>query len=882
MRQPSFFNLGGLSSAHRDEVSRVSLEWTAVVLATSTLISVVRTWISPGPDYRVELTLLLVVIAASLAGSHRLTANGRSGISIGLFAFIGAASLLKSGPAGYSPFYLTMAATLAGLFHGRRGWLAACLISASLVGVVGVAASKGWTQTNYVLPPFLRTPMAYVQVILIVVLVSLLLLQVVRALVTQLNEKSYELGERVKELTALHSTSRLLRHARGFDAALLDRIVALLPPAWQYPPITTARVAYGSIEARAEGWRDSPWKQTATFATSDGQTGAIEVVYLEERPAAAEGPFLAEERSLIESLAEMLREHLEQWRAENVIKAANARYSRQEEALAALMRSSVAEPEQAEAVLREVTEVVAATLDVARVGIWRLNAARTALTCRQLFARDGVAMTALPDVTSDRHPSYFQALTGSTVIAVHDALHDPRTKELTADLLVPHAITSILDAPIAAQGTIVGALCCDQVGPPRHWTPDEQTFVAATGNLVSALLAQADRHSMERQLRQAQKMEAIGTLAGGIAHDFNNILSAMGGYTELAKMDIGNDDAVLEHLEAVSKAGNRAADLVRQILSFSRRQEQERKPMRLDAVVGEALELLRATIPTSIDFDIQLSAAPTVLADGTQIHQIVMNLCTNAWHAMRDTQGRLVVRLEPFEVDADFADAHPSLRVGSYARLAVGDTGHGMDPETLSRVFEPFFTTKAPGSGTGLGLSVVHGIMQSHDGGITVYSQPGEGTTFHLYFPAHAGDGTGVTEVRTEIPRGQGQRVLFLDDEVVLAQMGRKMLERLGYVVTTVTDAADAVERFSAAPESFDCLVTDLTMPGLLGTEVADRVHRLRPDLPILLVTGYAATLTAAAVRPLGIRALALKPLNLETLGRSVHQILTAPSDPVS
>ena len=221
MRYLAFITPGSLSSAHRDEVSRVSLEWSAVVIATSTIISVVRTWISPGPDYRVELTLLLVVIAASLAGSHRLTANGRSAISIGLFAFIGAASLLKSGPAGYSPFYLTMAATLAGLFHGRRGWLAACLISASLVGVIGVAAGNGWIQTNFQLPPFLRTPMAYVQVVLIVVLVSLLLLQVVRALVTQLDEKSYELGERVKELTALHATSRLLQEARGFDQALL-------------------------------------------------------------------------------------------------------------------------------------------------------------------------------------------------------------------------------------------------------------------------------------------------------------------------------------------------------------------------------------------------------------------------------------------------------------------------------------------------------------------------------------------------------------------------------------------------------------------------------------------------------------------------------------
>ena len=520
---------------------------------------------------------------------------------------------------------------------------------------------------------------------------------------------------------------------------------------------------------------------------------------------------------------------------------------------------------------------------MARVSIWRLNAARTALSCRQLFAADGASPSALTDVTAEQHPGYFQALTGSTVVAVHDALEDPRTRELADSMLKPLGIASILDAPIAAQGTIVGALCCDHVGAPRQWTPDEQTFVVATANLVSALLAQADRHSMERQLRQAQKMEAIGTLAGGIAHDFNNILSAMGGYTELAKMDIGNDDAVLGHLAEVSKAGTRAAGLVRQILAFSRRQEQERRPLQLEGVVTEALKLLRATIPSSIEFDVRLVDVPTVLADATQVHQIDdepvhQRLARHAGRAGSAGRPAGAVRgRRRLRRGASVAACRRLRPPGSRRHRARHGRG---DAERA--IFEPFFTTKAPGSGTGLGLSVVHGIMQSHDGAVTVYSQPGEGTTFHLYFPAHAADGAGAPEVYSAVPRGHGERILFLDDEAVLAQMGAKMLERLGYVVTIATDPAEALERFSAHPDTFDALVTDLTMPGLLGTEVAGRVLRVRPDLPILLVTGYTATLTAATVKTLGIRALALKPLNLETLGRSVHEILSTSPDTVS
>ena len=259
--------------------------------------------------------------------------------------------------------------------------------------------------------------------------------------------------------------------------------------------------------------------------------------------------------------------------------------------------------------------------------------------------------------------------------------------------------------------------------------------------------------TLEEQFRQAQKMEAIGTLAGGIAHDFNNILAAISGYTELARMTLKENPEVREHLGAVLQAASRATDLVRQILTFSRQQPPERRPIQLRPVVAESLKLLRATIPSTIEFDTSLAAdAPTVLADATQIHQILMNLGTNAWHAMKDRTGRLQVKLEKCVVDAAHAATQPRLRPGVYARVSVSDTGCGMDQATLRRIFEPFFTTKPPGEGTGLGLAVVHGIMDSHDGAVTVYSQPGEGTVFHLYFPAHAGEAAARPPRRARCP----------------------------------------------------------------------------------------------------------------------------------
>lgn len=385
----------------------------------------------------------------------------------------------------------------------------------------------------------------------------------------------------------------------------------------------------------------------------------------------------------------------------------------------------------------------------------------------------------------------------------------------------------------------------------------------------------SERKKLEGQLRQSQKMEAIGQLAGGVAHDFNNILGAIIGFTELIKDDAAGQPVILDNLEAVSKASHRAADLVKQILTFSRQNEQERLPTQLGLVIKEALKLLRATVPVTIEFKSQLLEVPTVLAAPTQIHQVIMNLGTNAWHAMRDQAGVLDVTLAPLQVDFELARLHPELRPGPYVKLSISDTGCGMSRATLERIFDPFFTTKGPGEGTGLGLAVVHGIMKSHDGTITVYSEPGKGTVFHLYFPVFEADPVQSPAEQTAIPQGHGVRVLFVDDEEPLTRVGRTMLERLGYHVTTQTSPLQALELFRAHPQDFDLVLTDYTMPGMTGLQLTRQLLTLRADIPVILTTGYSAMLTPESLQDAGLRELVLKPYNTRILGEAFHQVLS-------
>jgi len=395
---------------------------------------------------------------------------------------------------------------------------------------------------------------------------------------------------------------------------------------------------------------------------------------------------------------------------------------------------------------------------------------------------------------------------------------------------------------------------------------------AVLGNIVDV----TELHNMERMLRQARKMEAIGTLAGGIAHDFNNILTAIIGYAEMVlRKEKGRP--VQHSLEQILKAGYRARDLVKQILTFSRQTEHERKPVQVAPIIEEALKLLRSLLPSSVEIRQDIRVAPEkgiILADPTQIQQVLMNLCTNAAHAMRDKGGVLDVSLSEVDIDDSLALRHPDLTIGPYVCLVICDTGHGMDTSVLERIFDPYFTTKGTGEGTGLGLAVVQGIVKSYNGAITVYSEPGIGTTFNVYLPRIEEGLPLVAETVELVATGGNERILFIDDEKVLTDMGKEMLVSLGYVVTTRTSSIEALEAFRDHPEEFDLVITDMTMPGMTGMDLAKEFMMIRPNIPIILCTGFSELINEKRAKEAGIRKFILKPYVITGLAKAIRQVL--------
>jgi len=385
-----------------------------------------------------------------------------------------------------------------------------------------------------------------------------------------------------------------------------------------------------------------------------------------------------------------------------------------------------------------------------------------------------------------------------------------------------------------------------------------------------------EKKRYESQLLQSQKMEAVGTLAGGIAHYFNNILWIITGNVELVKAEIDeNNNRAHYHIQRVEEASRRAKDLVTQILNFSRHSSQEKRPLKISTIVKESLKLLRSSLSTTIEIKQNIAEEDmTILADLTQVSQVLVNLCTNAAHAMRETGGTLDISLSKISLDEDETVRHQNLAPGQYALLSVMDTGQGIPEDVVERIFDPFFTTKQVDEGTGMGLSVVHGIVKNHDGAITVFSKPGKGAVFHVLLPMITADKEQAERNHSEVIPTGNERILLVDDDGVLLETQERILLRLGYAVVAHQSSVSAVEEFRKQPHKYDLVITDQTMPRMTGLDLARECITVRPDMPIILCTGYSESVSEEMTRASGISAFLMKPVVLGKLAHTVRDVL--------
>ncbi len=589
-----------------------------------------------------------------------------------------------------------------------------------------------------------------------------------------------------------------------------------------------------------------------------------------------ETSFDVSEATLLKELADdlafgivALRGRANQRQAEAALRTANERYARQEAALTKLTKSYVSAPDDFTDIVRGMTEVVANTLSVAYVAVWRHSESGTVTRCQDLFQwPDGTHSEGL-SLSQSACPMYFKALAGAEVLAVTDARSDPRTSELAEPLLGPYGITAVMCVAIRSRGATVGVLSCKHVGEPRRWMPDEQAFALAVANLLSTLIAQAERQRLEHELRQAQRLEAIGRLAGGVAHDFNNILTVILGRAE----EVASDDRVpgdlRDAVSDLSQNAHRATALTRQLLAFSRRQAIEVRDVDLNSVVVNVTRLLHRVLGEDIVVTFTYSEQPlAVRADPGMIEQVLLNLAVNARDAMPDG-GRLTI-------DTSFAGAQPSRTSGgNWACLRVTDNGAGIAPEHLPHIFEPFFTTKDVGKGTGLGLATTYGIVQQHGGWIEVDSEIGRGTEFRVFFPRVGTElpSAAPISMSTPAPRGM-ETILVVEDEAGVRALVFKLLKDLGYRVLQAQSGPHALDVWRQQGDEVDLLITDIVMPdGMNGVELAERVRSDRPELKVIYTSGYLADLSREDIARHSDAYIA-KPFSLMELARLVRRTL--------
>ena len=420
---------------------------------------------------------------------------------------------------------------------------------------------------------------------------------------------------------------------------------------------------------------------------------------------------------------------------------------------------------------------------------------------------------------------------------------------------------SMYDAEVSAAGAQIG-------GAPLVFT--------ITRDISSRIAAEEEKRKLDARLLQAQKMEAIGTLAGGIAHDFNNILSGMFAYCDLAKRHLDSPERAQGDIEGIVGSAKRASDLVRQILTFCRKSTQQKHPFPMYLEVKEALKLLRSTIPSTIQIQEDITSKASIMAEPQKIHQVVMNLCTNAYQAMAETGGVLGVSLKEVELSEKDTMLNPDLGAGSYLKLEISDTGSGMDNAVKEKIFEPYFTTKGKGKGTGLGLAVVHGIVKEHGGAISVYSEPGQGTSFYVYFPVTGVQADDGAYNGNDISISGSEKILLVDDEILLLNAMAQLLDEMGYSIVPFSNASDALKAYQDDPASFDIVVTDMTMPAMTGLELSEQILRINPEQPIILCTGHSELINKRKALETGIRRYYEKPIIVAKLAAAIRDVLDA------
>ncbi len=637
-----------------------------------------------------------------------------------------------------------------------------------------------------------------------------------RQIQTGQNNLLCEMGERIKEQHCMYAVAELIRRQKSMQETHRE-LVALIPPAWQYPEITSARLRFHGQEWISESFTEAQWKQSTDIIIHGKQCGSIEVFYHEERPNRDEGPFLKEERDLIDGIARSISEFNE--------------------------LNSVRKNE--ELLLHAVDQAYeSVVLTDLRGDIQYINPAFERLTG---YRREEILGKNPRLLKSGKHDTAFYKQMWDTL------LQEGRWRG--------HLINRRKDGSLFEEDATITTVRDDQ--------GQITNFVAMKRDVTREV-------SLEKQLRQASKMEAIGTLAGGIAHDFNNILGAILGYGEMAKDQLPVDEPARQDIQQLLKAGNRAAELVKQILAFSRQGEIHFAPVHIQSIVKEALKLLQSSLPTTIHIEQHIdSGCPPVLADPTQIHQVLLNICTNAKHAMGEDGGTLTVSLSQILVtEADALFRSNRLTTGNYLDLTIGDTGCGMNADVRNKIFDPFFTTKKIGEGTGLGLSVIHGIVGQHRGEITVRSSVGEGTVFHVYLPVINEKVETDPLVRIEpLPPGD-EHILLVDDEPAILDLLQRMLGGLGYTTTAFANSREALNHYKTHQDNFDLLISDMTMPEMTGTTLAREVLNLCPDFPVILCSGFSENMTEDQIAAIGIKKFILKPILKHRLAKAVREVL--------